>query len=106
MIFISDIDDESVFGMDFDFNNPDLLKKVIAHMCFEDGHYFCKYRVWRQCEMHYDPNSEYGKEHPNRWFEWDWECLFERDAWNCRKCELFDLDMAQVLKEYDFLKER
>ena len=55
--------------------------------------------------MHYDPNSEYGKEHPNRWFEWDWECLFERDAWDCRRCELFDLDMEQVIKEYDFLKE-
>ena len=88
----------------FDFNNPELFKKVLAYFCFEQGYYFCTHRVWKLCKFNYG-NGEYGKLHPGEWSEMDWDCDLGNDAWDCRKCPLFDLNMKCVLKEFPKLKE-
>lgn len=87
----------------FDFNNPELFKKVIAYFCFEDGYYFCTHRVWRLCQFSY--GGEYGKTHPGVFSSMDWDCDLGKDANNCRHCPLFELDMKGVFKNYPDLKK-
>lgn len=88
----------------FDFNNPELFKKVVAYFCFEEGYYCCIHRVWRLCWFNYG-TGEYGKLHPGEWSEMDWDCDLGKDANDCRKCPLFELDMNKVFKEFTELKK-